>query len=145
MTYEHSPECAAAIQEREALREAYAITWPEHCPKCEGWGMTGYSEDPSPAGVSLGPGKIDYVDPCPECAEKGRCPRCGSVAMSKEGDECFRCGWTFRSEGMPPPEECTCWDRMPDVFDMFDPYGEDDDFADLGEQVDWDRFYERGY
>lgn len=139
----HSLECKAELERREALREAYAIAWPDHCEHCEGWGQFCYSYDPSPAGVSLAPGKLTDCDPCPECAEKGRCPRCGSVAVSPEGDECFRCGWNLDAEGMPPPAECTCWvDRMEDEIARLDPFGEDDWVEDLGEQVDWDHYAE---
>lgn len=116
----------------ELARVAYATKYPSYCQHCGGWGGSVYSYDPSPAGVSLSSGCMYDWEPCPECLEKGICPRCGTQhdpdsEWWAEPSGCPSCGWTEddgtewhrQTDGMPPPWECYCWeDDIPD----WDPY-----------------------
>lgn len=101
--------------------------WPNSCSHCEGNGGFYSSYDPSPSGVSLSPGSIMDWDPCPDCTEKGICPRCGNdlPLIAYKDDEtgewavdpdetdankpCLRCGWNPNAPDFCPPEmECWC-------------------------------------
>jgi hypothetical protein len=109
MSYEHTEECKRKTSEREALRARYGQEWPAHCLHCEGWGVFAVS-------VSLSSGLLTELVPCPECVERGRCPRCAQETLSEENEygHCSACGWTSGaegiSEGMPPVYECTCYE-----------------------------------
>jgi hypothetical protein len=85
----------------EAEAAEYEKQWPNHCRTCGGWGEHRHSFDPSPDGVSLGAGSMEDAVPCPDCAEKGLCPRCMHIV---EPDEIFcpSCGCDQeRPEGKP--------------------------------------------
>jgi len=113
MTIKHSDECvkARAAYERD-LAELYA-SYPKHCQKCGGWGGRYSLYDPSPAGVSLGPGHMVDFDPC-ECVNNGICPLCGEKSASvQEAIEtgvdivCSLCGWKV-GDSVPQEPECFC-------------------------------------
>ncbi len=103
----HTAECGEAHRQARGQRREYRREWPAHCRYCGGWGGFEETFDPSPRGVSLGPGCLHDFDPCPECAEKGYCARCGlrcSTAELAEGAPCPHCGFVAgRDEGVPPP------------------------------------------
>ena len=119
---EHTEGCLQQGAEIEKLRQEYAAKWPGYCKKCEGCGAFSTQYDPSPAGVSLGPGSMMDCDPCPECAEKELCPRCGGP-MPYDDDQpdkpCASCGWNGYEEtpGMPPEHECYCWEKEIDEIE----------------------------
>ena len=76
---------------------------PHACVSCGGSGAVYSTYDPSPSGVSLGAGWFMDVDPCPDCLDQDKCPRCGSK-MADE-DSCSACDWTTDDmEPVLPPE-----------------------------------------
>lgn len=117
----HDPDCAEAIIGREIAIRNYKSTYPNYCTNCQGWGGRGYSYDPSPAGVSLSPGSLWDFDPCPKCAQRGYCPRCGLKTLLDEQDEptvevCYACRFKqMETEGIPDVE-CFCYERHMDGF-----------------------------
>ena len=115
MRHEHTAQCQRQHVLLQVERAQYAARWPNHCRKCHGEGFTWYTYDPSPAGVALSPGYLEDYDPCPDCVEKGICPRCGEQVWTAEswdsGDPviCPRCGWEeAKPDSMPPEAECYC-------------------------------------
>jgi len=68
----HDERCIARI----ARQQAFDLLWPRHCKHCLAWGGQTYRYDPSPPGISLCAGIMEDFDPCPECIERGICPRC---------------------------------------------------------------------
>lgn len=119
MPREHSGDCLERLQTWRAMAAAYAKAWPHHCRTCGGWGGFGDTYKPAP-----GPGWLEDWDPCPICADKGLCPRCGAVilteAQAEEGQEfriCPTCGWDqAQPKGYPPVPECICWDKDPNDY-----------------------------
>lgn len=60
---------------KDMLEEAaYQERWPNHCGRCDGWG--GFPFHDSDTGYS-------GADPCPECLERNRCPRCGGGIIAE--------------------------------------------------------------
>jgi hypothetical protein len=58
-------------------------------------------------------GREDDGEPCPDCAEVGKCPRCGRPGLKNEA-LCEACGWMLGdvtgAEGFRSPEGfCFCW------------------------------------
>lgn len=108
----HSLVCLRAQRARAQFERTYHA-----CPTCQGWGEICYSEDPSPAGVSLSSGRMDYAETCGCITEQGQCPRCGrhvdSDVFATEDDTvgCEHCGWHHEQadRGMPLAE---CWCGM---------------------------------
>jgi len=106
----------------EQDRADWLKKWPGHCPTCNGLGLIVYQDDPSPSGVSLSPGTMEFSDPC-DCLEDGNCPRCGKKGWADcptettdwENEPCLYCGWSSSAaergeEGMvcppaPPPPD----------------------------------------
>jgi len=115
-TIQHTPECKADQAKYEEAVALYVARWPNYCRKCDGRGGTYYQYDPSPAGISLSPGYMTDFDPCPDCMEHGKCPRCGNIVWTDDdfdGDPvtCHVCGWNEESpDAAPEPPECECWD-----------------------------------
>lgn len=120
MSIEHTPECRDAIDQRNLEIATYVTDWPDYCRRCQGWGGSHSTYDPSPAGVALGPGTMDDFDTCPDCIDKGLCPRCGEslstgasmVAILDAPPllRCPACKWTDEeTPGCPEPAECLCW------------------------------------
>jgi len=117
MRHEHTDQCKKQHVDLQVERARYAAKWPNYCRKCHGEGFTWYTYDPSPAGVSLSPGSMEDCDPCPDCIEKGLCPRCGQKVWdgiddweNNEPVMCPLCGWDeSEPDSMPPEPECYCW------------------------------------
>ena len=71
--------------------------------------------DPSPSGVSLSPGYMEDWDPCTECVEQNKCPRCGGPLTGKRNEPdtlyCRKCRWNSdeKFEGIPERPECDCY------------------------------------
>lgn len=94
------------------------------CQRCNGTGWLFYEDDPSPAGVSLSPGMMTFIDPCPDCMEKGICPKCGGVLG--EADDDGNC-------------KCTACDYDSKVAEAAGPiYDEIDDPYDGEDMPDWE-------
>lgn len=110
---EHTESCKKFRLAYEQRKLAYEAHWGKsYCHHCNGWGYTSYRDDPSPAGVSLGSGSMEFSDPCSFCVEIGACPRCGLIALDEDGNKCSNCGWVCMeagSEGLDPEPECECW------------------------------------
>lgn len=128
---EHTKQCQEATAKAQKAIEEFDQKWPKCCKKCGGAGELEYTYDPSPAGVSLAPGTMTDADPCPDCAEKGVCARCGEPLPEvfwSEGDwpkPCPHCGTLFGwiyihgvqrenkawiGEIRPELPECWCWE-----------------------------------
>lgn len=96
----------------KALREEkrYAERWPNHCGRCDGWG--GFPFYDSDTGYN-------GYDPCPECLEAGKCPRCGAPILAEvEWDygnvaSCDTCGYVEGQSrgGQYVEEPCSCLER----------------------------------
>ena len=117
----HTEGCLEYMSKAENMIKEYMEKWPNHCKYCGGWGGSYSTYDPSPSGVSLGSGYMIDIDPCPECCEKGNCPRCGEHILdpveTEDWENCPHCGFDWESpEGMPPDPECVCW-HLDSIFD----------------------------
>jgi len=90
----------------------YVSKWPDFCRKCNGTGLIIYEDDPSPAGVALSPGTMDFEEPCSGCVENGICPRCGKEVWPVDIDwpqPCGNCGWEEKiTEGVIDEPQCIC-------------------------------------
>ena len=115
MKYKHTPQCQQAHTRYQVDKARYAARWPGYCHTCGGNGITCYTYDPSPAGVCLSSGWMIDCDPCPDCLERGICPRCGEEAWGDDDFDgepvtCPHCGWQEDNPDCLPPEpECYCW------------------------------------
>jgi len=110
----HSYACIYSGSRGEFRRWAWMQKWPNACPVCEANGVT-----------------RSLDDPCPNCLERGFCPRCGEAAWLKEdfdkavhsvdGVTCPFCEWnevealepgaTKKGLVMPYGWECYCWEN----------------------------------
>jgi hypothetical protein len=77
----HLPDCSFP-QQLASYRKNLAdfdAAYSDACRNCDGAGVVFISEDPSPAGVSLGSGSYSYVEPCSDCegADSPKCSLCG--------------------------------------------------------------------
>lgn len=134
----HKPTCSyiryhlAYEKDAEAYQkeiDAFTAQWPDYCAACDAWGGRYSSYDPSPAGVGLSAGYMMEYDPCSECVEEEKCPRCGGYCPLHETEKddysaCTVCGWDERNKlpGLSPeppyPAECDCWeDELKDLWD----------------------------
>lgn len=112
----HTRACWKYRQERQDLIDEYTRMWPNYCRKCHGAGVLVSHDDPSPAGVSLSSGSFIWEDPCTECVEEKKCPRCGTFGFPAPDDEneilglgpCETCLYTREDAWCPPPAECNC-------------------------------------
>ena len=87
------------IEDIEILLKAEKYPISEHrgmeCRTCHGTGQVTYSVNQSP----LGSGEywpMMMYDPCPNCIEKGKCPKCGYYNGFENQDsplKCVKCGW----------------------------------------------------
>lgn len=124
METEHKEGCwyPKAIAEEER----YYKDWPNACNRCDGWGGWGgfdFYEDDT--------GYSDF-DPCPECLEEGRCPRCGGAVIAEaywdagHFTNCDHCSYVEgRTSGCSFTEEpCACIEPWPG-------YPDGDYFADV--------------
>ena len=118
MKHEHTDQCQRQHTFAKVERARYTARWPRYCHTCKGEGALYYTYDPSPAGVSLAPGSMEDCDPCPDCVERGICPRCGEQVWDDDSWDmfpstplvCGLCGWNeHKSNGLPPEGECCCW------------------------------------
>lgn len=77
-------------QAKEA-QAAYRAQWPNHCKRCGGWGLLGWTEAHGER----------FEEPCDDCVAAGLCPRCGAEGLDSENPEpCPTCGWN-NDEGLP--------------------------------------------
>lgn len=105
----HSTECQAAMTARTNETVAYLRAWPDHCRRCHGWGGFHSTYDPSPDS-GLSPGSMADFDTCPDCYDKGLCPRCLAPRTDDHDDaHCQACSWDEWTDGCPEPAECCCW------------------------------------
>lgn len=112
MTIVHTPECQGYNDARKAEIAAWTDHWPDYCKRCGGWGGFASTSDH---------GTIVEFDTCPDCIDKGLCPRCGQELIigpdvrAHPGLEsittlCPACRWRDDDTlGCPEPPECYCW------------------------------------
>lgn len=112
----HSEECWKAMEKRFDEIDKWIKDNPNYCRHCGGWGGFESTYDPSPGGVGLSPGYYYDYDLCPECCEKGICPRCGELIINPEDMDgeplvCKSCGWDEEdnNRGIPYQPECCCY------------------------------------
>lgn len=102
----HDEECIRDFERGLPRAKAYEQQWPHYCRQCDGWGGKPYGgsywEPPD-------------FDDCPNCMEKGICPRCGgSIATEEDPDDikeqCGHCGWDGQhvDDGHPGLPGCWC-------------------------------------
>jgi len=107
----HTKLCKKNFDLWDANARKYGYDWPNYCRVCGGWGGTYSAYDPSPSGVSLSPGHMWEAEPCPECMDKFKCPRCAGQLEDKDfdNDTCPHCGLDFKEgDGIPQPPGCIC-------------------------------------
>ena len=63
------------------------------CKTCEGTG--GITSTINGALFGAGYWPMDYGEPCPDCVEKGLCPRCETKMNELDSGtyRCLKCGW----------------------------------------------------
>ena len=109
----HTDWCIQTHADYEHAIKRYDRRWPEHCTNCHASGVITWQEDPSPSGVGLSPGTMTFADPCPDCLEKGACPRCGNNNghgwCIGEMEPCPACGWSEDDIDGHAPTEPECW------------------------------------
>lgn len=110
----HLESCVRNAVSTREKREEYNDNYPMYCEGCEGWGGTITVSDPYLSTTpDLGDNSVE-VDNCPDCIERGKCPRCGSGYASYEysddfDDSCSFCGFVLGvTEGKPYPHSCIC-------------------------------------
>jgi hypothetical protein len=96
--------------------------WPYACERCGGWGgFSFYDHDTGYQGY----------DPCPDCLERGYCPRCGGGVITEAYWDaghvaiCDNCSYVeATTPGEPPPVEdpCSCMGYF-DEYERFIPHG----------------------
>lgn len=117
--WDHKPECYRRALDASAQQTSWAMAHPGYCRTCEGWSASYSTYDPSPAGVSLSPGYMVDVAPCPHCtdAPEARCPHCSSVLPVDDNAEPIwecACGWAEGADGKPPfgGDFCLCFEPL---------------------------------
>lgn len=117
---EHTEQCRRFFATYDQEVREFKSRFPAYCRTCKGWGASFGTYDPSPSGVSLSAGSMPDVEPCPDCVDNGRCPRCGKQLLSADQldtgvgpESCPDCGWHWSGRdgtgGISEPPECTCW------------------------------------
>lgn len=113
---EHTEKCLAEQGRVKAAFEAYVTRWPFYCWSCNATGFNSWTEDGAPHGAGFW--AMPTSEPCSECSEVGKCPRCGQPGLTSEerGDSdtgsgpCWVCGWN--DDDACPPETldgpCAC-------------------------------------
>ena len=103
---DHTPECLTSYDKWLSEKTEYERQWPNYCRNCRGWGYI-------PAGYEYG---APILDPCDECVDQGRCPRCNYQIYEspcddwEDGTVCPKCGWHDGvTEGIVDEPECWCW------------------------------------
>ncbi len=117
MSTKCTPECIEQQRTWRIALHEYVTKWPQHCKSCDGWGYHWYEYDPSPAGIALSHGTMTDCDPCADCIEQGKCPRCGKEVWTEDDfnpDDpvvCLECGWKEDDPDVAPEQpECYCWE-----------------------------------
>lgn len=110
----HTDKCIAGDAVYIAAKgTAYRALWPHYCCKCGGRGGFSFYEDV----VGDGGPRMPTYDPCPECSEKGVCPRCGKEVPEDwyEAEQpCPHCKWNWGKnpdDEYPEYDECECFDH----------------------------------
>lgn len=105
----HTTDCVDQTLAYALAIVAFDEAYPRHCTSCRGWGGSVIYDDPSPPGVSLSPGYLLDVDPCPHCAAADP-PRC-SLCATPLDDNFERVCDCPQNTGLPPSPECWCWEE----------------------------------
>jgi hypothetical protein len=105
----HTETCIGYHAEYAAMVAAFEAAHPNYCRACGGWGYTMSTGCSVPYG-STNVNLPDEADPCSKCADEGKCPICGAVALNDDGSACAECGWDAEAcDGLPEGPECDCW------------------------------------
>lgn len=109
----HTARCDANRGSWAEMRAEYVAKWPKSCRKCDASGGMEVS-DRVPYGSTWV--SMPSTEPCPECMEQGKCPRCGFTGMSEDWETptpCAQCGWQWGDkpgDRCPPEWDCDCWE-----------------------------------
>lgn len=115
----HTQLCTDAAATRASEQIAYDQQWPNHCRACDGRGIFTGSQSVPYGSTSA---SFDVSEPCGDCTEQGKCPRCGDDGLTCEdrGDNstgdgpCQICGWNYQDGGRPADYDwCNCWNTEP--------------------------------
>jgi hypothetical protein len=114
----HTESCYNNIVITEKARADFRAKWPKSCLKCQATGWISWTENGAPFGEGYWP--MPMTDICPDCIEKGICPRCGFTgSLNEEGTECCDCGWTSETtDPMPDEPACSCDGRTPSAHEL---------------------------
>lgn len=113
---QHSEQCLKEQETRNQLIKEYKNKWPNYCRSCGGWGGSVFYQS-HPYGSTYA--NEEMWDPCTDCIEDGKCPRCGWEMPEDEFEEtlefgvCRKCGWREdKPDGLPEPLDwCMCWEE----------------------------------
>lgn len=113
----HTDACLALVVSCKATRSAWIAQYPRYCRTCTGFGgraILNYPNEPD-----------DFLA-CPDCLERGICPRCGAADANPDAPLdgkpiCQVCGWSY-DDSLPFVAECYCVDP-----DELDPLGDLED------------------
>lgn len=116
MMIKHTPECLATNGVQQKEYDTWLESWPNHCEKCEGWGVNAWYENQSPIGSGMVWNEL-IEESCEYCVWQGNCPRCGTHNRNWTEDKietepnrlrCKKCGWTEEIGGAPPAPDYPC-------------------------------------
>ena len=102
----HYDDCA------HALWRAWKTTHPHSCDRCQATGYLESTENGAPHGAGYWP--MPVSDPCPNCLEQGKCPRCAAelpACDDPDEEHCLVCGWNVTSDPAPANGPCLCLAR----------------------------------
>ena len=109
---QHTDKCLALQKKYADAIRAWEARYPQYCHTCYGSGFLETRDS-----VPYGSTNVTLVgeDPCPQCVEKGICPRCGKfLIFDPDNDEreiCVFCKWDEKNGDPRPPDfegPCEC-------------------------------------
>lgn len=115
--FSHTEKCKKFTALRQEVHDSWIARFPNYCKTCN---STGVITSPGDL-VDYGSTRVhlpDDVDPCEDCTEQGKCPRCGEVVSYTDDFDkpapCPHCGfkWGEDPDDFMPwlVEDCGCLD-----------------------------------
>ena len=103
---EYQEWCIAEAARVEPLTAAWKARWPNHCPKCLGYGGHSFQQG-HPYGSTTA---YETLWDCCECIDNAKCPRCGHQHDEDwNGESCTACGWDLANRDLDSTMEDSCW------------------------------------
>jgi len=104
----HTTKCIIVTETINKEIEFFGKRHPNYCRTCGGQGSHTYWENVAGDGGS----HMQMAESCPDCTEKGICPRCGKTSLNEECDSCTNCAWMYKTiDVCPESHECYCWEE----------------------------------